>query len=135
MRPRIVVFAALFCLGLGPAKAAPQVDCKVANTTPEMAFCAEIDLKRADSELNVVWRQVLGAIDQQDQMTPELRGKWAESLRRAQRAWVAFRDADCGEPVGYEWYQGTGMGLATLECLIGKTKTRTAELKDRYMNR
>jgi len=119
----------------GPLGAAPPLDCARASSTAEISFCAEIDLKRADAELNVVWRQALGAIDRQSQMDTATRAKWATALRASQRAWIAFRDADCGEPIGYEWYGGTGMSLAVLTCQMEKTRARSAELKQRYLDR
>ncbi len=126
-------FVALMLLLMAP-RAWAAVDCAKAQTTPELAFCAEIELKRADSALNVLWRQVLGSIDQHSEMDAATRGKWADALKKSQRAWIAFRDADCGEPIGYEWYGGTGLGLATLTCLTEKTKARSAELRARYMD-
>ena len=132
MRPILLALLASLPCSLAIA-ATPTVDCKTATTTPEMSFCAEIDLKRADGELNVVWRQALGAIEQTSEMDTATKAKWTVALRNSQRAWIAFRDADCGEPIGYEWFGGTGMGLATLGCLEATTKARTADLRQRYL--
>lgn len=118
-----------------PVAAATPVDCSKATSNIEMTFCAEIDLKRADAELNVVWRQALGTIDKATEMEPPMRAKWSAALRTAQRAWIAFRDADCGEPIGYEWNGGSGMGLATLTCQVARTTARTADLRERYGRR
>lgn len=138
MRPFLLALLASLAWSLpwSPADAAtPRIDCSKAVVTPELAFCAEIGLKRADGELNVVWRQALGVIEQTSEMDAATRAKWTAALRDSQRAWIAFRDADCGEPIGYEWFGGTGMSLATTTCLEEKTKARTADLRQRYLAR
>ena len=75
---------------------------------------------------------MLASIDKQDHLTKEQRDKWKAALRESQRSWVRFKDLDCGEVIGFEWFGGTGMGLASYGCLNGKTTARVQELKERY---
>jgi uncharacterized protein YecT (DUF1311 family) len=60
---------------------------------------------------------------------------WKAELKKAEQTWIAFRDADCGALVGYEWGHGTGMGVATQSCLLEKTQQRTRDLVARYIDR
>ena len=117
------------------AQSAPATPCDSETSTYAQSACLDKALKAADGALNGVYKKALAVIDKSDDMSAEQRRNWKQALQKAQRAWVAFRDADCGEPVGYEWFQGTGMGPATLACNLQKTKIRTQELTDRYLNR
>jgi uncharacterized protein YecT (DUF1311 family) len=129
---RIVRVLALL-LAAGPAMAQEQkIDCRKAQANVELTWCAEQDYRRADRELNRIFSRVVANIDKADHLTAEQRGQWKSALREAQRNWVRFKDLDCGEVIGFEWFGGSGMGLASWGCLLGKTEARTRELKDRY---
>lgn len=120
------------CLA-APIAAQPKaaIDCDNAASTPEIAFCAAEDLKKADLELNAVYRAVLAEISRQTHLNTNQRRDWERAVREAQRHWLAFREKDCGEVIGWEWFQGTGMGGASLACKAQKTWARAAELKSR----
>lgn len=117
-----------------PAAAQPSIDCGKAATTPEIAFCAEADLKVADAALNDAYRAMLARIDASagdgDNAAATQARSWREAATDAQRRWIAFRDADCAA-VGAAWRGGTGMGAAVLGCLAEATRARTATLTTR----
>ncbi|MDB6177863.1 lysozyme inhibitor LprI family protein [Paracoccus sp. Z330] len=53
----------------------------------------------------------------------------AESLLQAQRAWIAFRDADCR--YAYDrWHGGSMRVIASADCQMRHTARRTFELRD-----
>jgi uncharacterized protein YecT (DUF1311 family) len=119
-----------------PLQAAPaKPACEDAGSTPEIQACIDRLLKAADAELNRVYQAAMRSIDKADHLNAEQRKGWKAALQKAQRQWIAFRDADCGEPVGYEWFGGTGMGAAVLGCKLTKTEARIAELRQRYEQR
>lgn len=72
--PLALLILAFVCLPIFPAHA---------QTQAQMNQEAAADFKKADTELNKVYPQVLAKLDAE--------GK--EKLKAAQRAWVAFRDA------------------------------------------
>ena len=109
-----------------------KLDCAKAVATPELAACAAEDLKTADAELHATYKSSLAAIGQVKHLNTNQRRDWERALREAQRHWLAFRDKDCGEVVGWEWFQGTGMATAGLACKAQKTRARIEELKGRY---
>lgn len=74
----------------------------------------------------------MSSIGKADYMDANQRGKWAETLRDAQRAWIAFKETDCGELIFYEWWGGTGAGIASLGSQIDTTRARANDLKSRY---
>jgi len=119
---------------LNPALAQQKsvIDCSTATTTVELTWCSGQELDAADRKLNAVFKAVLAHIAAADMLTPAQRREWTNAMREAQRRWIAFRDQDCGELIGWEWFGGTGMGGAMLGCKISKTEARTKELDERY---
>jgi len=99
---------------------------------PAQSGCLEKLLDAADAKLNDVYRRAMTAIDRSDS---DKIAAWKAELKKSEQAWIAFRDADCGALVGYEWGHGTGMGSATQSCLFEKTEQRTRELVARYIDR
>jgi uncharacterized protein YecT (DUF1311 family) len=83
-----------------------------------MNFCARHAFDVADAELNKLYKQALLAMKTHDA---------AERLRKAQRAWVQFRDAHCHVMVGPP--QGSMHGQLWHRCLEELTKTRAEELR------
>lgn len=105
MKLLTVVTAAIFATCLLPvaaelAKATNTSDAcfQRANTTADMVVCADQEYQRLDQELNRVYAALLA------EMTPAQ----AQSLRDAQRRWVAFRDAEFNAINGvYDSLDGT----------------------------
>jgi uncharacterized protein YecT (DUF1311 family) len=52
----------------------------------------------------------------------------------AQKAWVSFKESDCGA-VQYEWWGSSGAGIAETSCLYARTAQRVEDLKERYLDR
>ena len=57
---------------------------------------------------------------------------WEAALRASQRAWIAFRDAECNDHVAMFWTGGTGATVDIIGCKTEMTKARTKDLKERY---
>ncbi|HET6934674.1 MAG TPA: lysozyme inhibitor LprI family protein [Candidatus Angelobacter sp.] len=95
--------------------------CENAGTTVETTNCYADELKKADAELNKIYKAALA----------DLEGKDAVKLRKAQRAWMAYRDAQCDAEYG-TWGGGSGGPAAHLACLGRLTHQRTAEIRETY---
>lgn len=132
MTPLRFLAALLLTLSTSPARSDERIDCENASTTVEMNICSDEDFKAADAKLNATYKKVLAQIAASDLEKPYDRASWDEALRASQRAWVAFRDADCKGAVPMEWSGGTGTTSAVLGCMTAKTETRTKELAERY---
>jgi uncharacterized protein YecT (DUF1311 family) len=50
------------------------------------------------------------------------------NLRQSERAWIAFRDADCSYQAMWE-YGGTGAGLIDVDCQYQMTVQRIKSLR------
>jgi len=94
--------------------------------------CLEKLANAADAKLNDVYRRAVRTIESSD---PEHAAEWKAELKKAEQAWIAFRDTECGALTAYEWGHGTGMGAATEHCILDKTEVRARELASRYSGR
>jgi uncharacterized protein YecT (DUF1311 family) len=100
--------------------------------TNAQSGCLEKLANAADGKLNEVYRRAVKTIESSD---PDYSAEWKTELKKAQQAWIVFRDTDCGALTGYEWGHGTGMGAATEHCILEKTEQRTRDLTSRYSDR
>lgn len=110
----------------------PQ-ECADALSQMEMTACASQDYERADAELNRLWRRIIAEAEANDR-SPDS-GRTAEDdrseaaiLRAAQRAWIAFRDAQC-EYEGLGERGGSMEPMIVNQCLARLTRERIAQLE------
>ncbi len=101
-----------------PAHAA---DCATAQTQQQLNQCHQQAYAQADARLNAQFEQILGRLQEDVAATRD--------LRRAQRAWLAYRDAECrfASPV-----QGSAAGMLLTQCLTRLTRQRSEDFQ-RYL--
>jgi uncharacterized protein YecT (DUF1311 family) len=109
----------------------PQWNCADPQAQSEMNACAAIDFERADAALNTEYRAAIAharLLDRIETM-PEGDDRPGEeaTLREAQRAWVAFRDAHC-RLQGFEARGGSMESMIYDGCRAALTRARTAQL-------
>lgn len=132
---RLAILAAAAVLPLlanASAQTPNPIDCAKATATVEINYCADRDYAEADRLLNEAYQKALAMIAKSDGPAPYTAAQWEQELRASQRAWVAFRDADCKGLVPMEWTGGSGTAYAVLGCMIELTKSRSKALRDRY---
>lgn len=115
--PRTVATVAAVVLGTAVALPAAAADCSRARTQAALDDCVGGDSARADDVLNLLYKQVMGRLDND--------GK--QGLRDAQRAWLKFRDAHCafiGSAVG----GGSAEAMVVGGCLADVTNQRSMQL-------
>jgi uncharacterized protein YecT (DUF1311 family) len=133
MRAVLLVTALIAAFALGrPAVAEEAIDCSDPRTTVEMNVCGDAAFQEADKRLNAAYKEALKYVAESDLEAPYDPKSWEAALRASQRAWVAFRDADCKGAVPMEWSGGTGTSSAVLACMTDKTDSRIKELIERY---
>lgn len=120
-----------FVIGSHSAQA-QTIDCAKASSTVEMNFCADKDFQAADKSLNEAYAAALASIKTRDLEKPYDAKSFEAAMRASQRAWLAYRDADCKDLVPQEWSGGSGTTSAVLGCMTEKTMQRTKDLKERY---
>ena len=88
----IVLLAALCCLGTAHTAwgealqqaSPPNRECENAQTTAAMRECENSRFERADQKMNAAYQDVMSRLDEPGRA----------KLRRAQQAWIKFRDAE-----------------------------------------
>ena len=125
------VAVALAAVG-APALAAPPKDPVEARYTPGyqrcldapegqstygMIECAGAELKIQDARLNAAYRKAMTGLN------PRQKAK----LLAAQRAWIAFRDAECASFEDEDW--GTLSRINAADCVLTLTVKRTIDLE------
>jgi uncharacterized protein YecT (DUF1311 family) len=128
-----VLIAGLALAAPGRAQESAAEAACIALPPPAQSGCLEKLARAADVRLNSVYRQAMRIVERSDDAAAA--AAWKDELEKAEQAWIAFRDTDCGALVGYEWGHGTGMGAATESCLLQKTRQRIRELTGRYIER
>lgn len=115
--------AGCLAVSLACAPAGFAQDCPNAQTQRDLDACAGHRFEQADADLNAAYRRVLGRLQHDAGVTKLLTG--------AQRAWLAFRDAECTfASVGEQG--GTIYPVALAECRTELTRARTRRL-DEYL--
>jgi uncharacterized protein YecT (DUF1311 family) len=132
---RVSSFIALSCLLGVPhvvsAQWAPPSPCDD-SPTPEFGVCFEREQKKADTALNAAYKRAMDFIDKDEDTNAGQKKQWKADLVKAQRAWIAFRDANCGAVTADEFHSRNGMGPAMAACQLDMTVLRTDELMKRY---
>jgi uncharacterized protein YecT (DUF1311 family) len=101
------------------------------DTTVGMTACTLAEAGAWDRILNetfgdlVLQSRALAAAEEQAGVAPAPR---EALLRAAQRAWVAFRDADCAQEVAM-WGEGSMRQIAGAYCTLDRTAQRAFELR------
>jgi uncharacterized protein YecT (DUF1311 family) len=106
---------------------AQEFKCNPAGSQPELNACAADDFKKADKELNATWQALLRK-EADDKV-------FIAKLRTAQKAWLAFRDAELAAHFACDsddsrvcW--GSMEGMSFMMRKKDLTQQRTKMLKD-----
>ncbi|MGE6786558.1 lysozyme inhibitor LprI family protein [Ensifer adhaerens] len=95
-------------------------ECADASDLATMNACAAKALKASDAELNALYKQIQGRLEDDEDTT--------KLLVAAQRAWIAYRNAECD-------FASSGVAggsiepMITLQCRDDRTKKRVADFK------
>ncbi|RQS08762.1 DUF1311 domain-containing protein [Burkholderia sp. Bp9002] len=102
------------------ANAHAQANCANAPDQAAMSACADRAYKKSDAELNRAYQAVTTRVRDNRPL--------ADKLVSAQRAWVAYRDAECGfSSAGAEG--GSVYPMVVSTCLDDLTKARLESLQ------
>jgi uncharacterized protein YecT (DUF1311 family) len=119
--------APLECLG---AQTQACVGRLRAETTPAIVECIQSETRDWDAMLNREYKATMAAMRAED-ATGDLLDPAktrADALRNAQRAWIAFRDAECGLQA-IRWGRDALRAVAAANCLMEETAERALELR------
>ena len=125
-----LVMTALVCVtaGISMPVAAQEPNCKEPQTQADMTICAGKDYEKADKQLNAEYQKLRKLLTERDK-TADADGKGAtDALVTAQRAWVAFRDANCALS-GFQARGGSMEPMLISSCLAEMSGKRAEELR------
>jgi len=103
------------------------------RSTVQMVQCMQRETEAWDVILNEQWPALMADAKERDKLNePEANGlpSSAKSLREAQRAWIAFRDAECLYAYS-EWGVGSFRNIAAAGCQRDMTAKRVIEFHAR----
>jgi uncharacterized protein YecT (DUF1311 family) len=117
MRARITAIAAAALVGAAVSAFADDAEKSCDGSTYEIVECQKGKLAVLDKRLNAAYQQAL---------KQAVSDKQREQLRKAQRLWVQYRDANCEY---YELGEGTIARIYGGVCMLDLTRTRAEELE------
>jgi uncharacterized protein YecT (DUF1311 family) len=115
-----IFFATAVLMAIAPIAVALAQDCTHATSQMAMNVCADQAYRKTDAELNDVYKQIHDRL-KNDKGTIKL-------LVNAQKAWLAFRDAECTFSTSAS-AQGSVYPMLVAQCRDGLTSKRIDELK------
>jgi uncharacterized protein YecT (DUF1311 family) len=145
MTIRVLVVSALFLVALGWAQKKSAIQepaagpCAKAETQFEMNQCTAAGFHESDQLLNQVYGRIVTSLEKdmdqaqkqkmQDQVA--FNRTILDNLKKAQRAWLAYRDLHCA--AAKQIYEGGTIAPAIeMSCLRKVTDHRIEELQDTY---
>lgn len=130
---KTIAVAATVCFSpVAYAQEDPPVDCANAQTQMDMNQCAYEDFEKADRELNAVYKKAMVSQVELDKQSAEMSPVYVgavKALKKAQRAWIDYRDGQC-EGMGYQASGGSMQGMLIDGCKASLTQARTKELRE-----
>lgn len=101
------------------------------QSTLGMSMCTDAETGIWDARLNAEYDRTMGAAQAMDaedlEIFPEY-ARRADALRTAQRAWIAFRDAECALEYA-RWGAGSMRHVSGATCHLQLTAERAIELR------
>ncbi len=109
-----------------PACADDAPNCKDPLDQNTMTQCAGLDFEKADKVLNTLWPKLKSDAEANDKDTGKT--EFVDGLLASQRAWIAFRDAECIWQ-GYEAHGGSLEPMIVNVCSARLTRDRIKQLQ------
>ncbi len=119
-----IVFYVLYALMFsGQVVGAENMDpCLKIEDDYEEAKCRSPELRKADAELNSLYKKLMSLLSKEQERKDE--------LRAAQNAWIKYRDAHCEfHARAWEYYVDGFITESWNECFYELTKNRIKELQ------
>lgn len=115
------------CIGVG---AGACMTAEVGATTVGMVSCLQAETAQWDERLNAAYAALKADEEQTDQETD---GAAAPALVKAQRAWLAWRDAACDYEAA-RWQGGSIGGPVASDCFMQLTAQQALRLESYHSN-
>jgi uncharacterized protein YecT (DUF1311 family) len=120
LSPAGLRFLLIAGLAVWPGARAAAANCAIAKTQYDLNVCADEAYRKSDAALNAAYQRIVVRLRDNP---PTL-----ALLVTAQKAWIAFRDAECGFSASGE-SGGSILPMVTTICQDGMTKERLKDLR------
>lgn len=125
-----IYICSLSCTCTFAADTTASNPCADVQTSQQVNECAAKRYELADHDLNDTYKQFMHKIDKDYKAMPKLGIKYRSAIKRAQQAWIKYRDTNCSA-LAFETETGSLAETSTLnDCLARMTSERTNELKN-----
>ena len=107
-------------------------DCSRAYTTIEINECLSANQRSAEVALTAAYARAITIARESDSELDRSHDKrigYRDALIRAERAWIAYRDAHC-VTMSYTMRGGSGEGTAAAVCRLELTELRIKQLRE-----
>jgi uncharacterized protein YecT (DUF1311 family) len=113
-------------------------ECANRLSTGEQKVCAEAAFKTSERDMHSAYQAAIDRASKADTREPSTdagseANSWPAAVTESQRAWEAYRDAECRDVVGYG--EGSGRMVWVWGCLSEKNEERTRELRVPFYQR
>ena len=126
MRPFAIIAAVV--LSTACASAEEPLNCLDPQDQTSMTQCAGLDFEKADKELNAIWPALKAQAMEDDKAEGTGTQDTENALLESQRAWLAFRDAEC-KWQGFAAHGGSMEPMLVNICAAKLTRDRIKQLQ------
>ncbi len=125
-----ITLSLLITIFMYSAGASQDWNCADPGNLPQqgMNHCAFLDFEKADQRLNATWKNVFPKIRAHDRGVDKQWQGWPAATRKAQRAWITYRDAHCTSQ-RFKYRGGTIEPLIYQTCRTKLTNERIKQLQ------
>ena len=113
------------CIG----QAANECQMRGYTTTIGITQCIQAETQEWDNLLNRAYKATRADFTNSDNALSDNSIDLTDQLLKAQRAWIAFRDAECALAYA-RWQDGSIRSVVHANCMMVMTASRTIELRD-----
>ena len=127
VKMQTVIVSLLVCFLANPSsvqKESKSDPCSNVSSQSEMTICWRKEYQAADTRLHQVYRQLVSMLGEEEKL----------ELKKAQTAWLKYRDANC-DFEGNQYKGGSMRPMIYAICLTDMTESRTTELKSQITDR
>jgi len=118
------LFLLILCATIFSQNQKGKDPCAHAQSQAEMTMCWGKEHKAADARLNEAYRRFMAKLNDEEKA----------QLKKAQLAWITYRDANC-DFVADQYKGGTMRPMIAAICLAETTNNRTTELEAQVKER
>ena len=122
------IFIAVVLLIASQALAEEPLNCLDPQDQMTMTQCAGLDFEKADNGLNAIWPALKAQAIEDDKNEGKGLHDTEDALMASQRAWLAFRDAEC-KWQGFAAHGGSMEPMLVNMCAAKLTRDRIKQLQ------